>query len=82
MFWIKLLFVACIAVSGLLAAARLSRPGIRIALAPGVLAAPALAAAFWAMKGLAPTRLALSGAAEGMFAGGIGAALGPILLRW
>lgn len=78
-----------------------------------ILSIPALAAAFWAMKGLAPTRLALSGAAAGMLAGGIGAiaysfyctemaapfvgiwylagvllpvtvgaALGPILLRW
>jgi hypothetical protein len=155
MFWIKLSFVACIAASGLLAAARLSQPGARIGLVPVVLATPvlvvwgmatwtlvnagaseraalllgktwdqapfniailsipALAAAFWAMKGLAPTRLALSGAAAGMLAGGIGAiaysfyctemaapfvgiwylagvllpvavgaALGPILLRW
>jgi hypothetical protein len=78
-----------------------------------ILSIPALAAAFWAMKGLAPTRLVLSGAAAGMLAGGIGAiaysfhctemavlfvgiwyfagvllpvavgaALGPILLRW
>lgn len=115
MFWIKLAFVACIAASGLIAAARLSRPGARIFPAPAVLAAPllfvwslaastlvevgaseraelvfgktwdqaplniavlsipALAAAFWAMKGLAPTRLALSGAAAGLLAGGIGA---------
>jgi hypothetical protein len=115
MFWIKLLFVACIAASGLLVAARLSQPGVRVALAPAVLASPvlfvwgmaawtlveagaseradlvfgktwaqapflilmlsipALAAAFWAMKDLAPTRLALSGAAAGMLAGGIGA---------
>jgi hypothetical protein len=155
MFWIKLSFVASISASGLIAAARLSQPGVRIGLAPAVLAAPmlvvwsmamwmlltagaseradlvlgrtwdqapfiisvlstpALAAAFWAMRGLAPTRPALSGAAAGMLAGGIGAiaysfhctemaapfvgiwhlagvllpvavgaALGPILLRW
>ncbi|MFY9314647.1 MAG: NrsF family protein [Burkholderiales bacterium] len=96
-------------------AARPSQPGVRLALAPAVLAAPvlfvwdmavwalveagaseradlvfgktraqapfqilmlsipALAAAIWAMKGLAPTRLAHSGA---------GAALWPSLLRW
>ena len=155
MFWLKLLFVACIAASGLLAAARLSQPGARVGLEPAVLAAPvpfvwgmaawtlleagaaervdlvlgrtwgqapfnifmlsipALVAAFWAMRELAPIRLAFAGAAAGMFAGGIGAiaysfhctemaapffgiwyfagvlypvavgaALGPILLRW
>lgn len=78
-----------------------------------VLSTPALAAAFWAMRGLAPTHFALSGAAAGVLAGGIGAvaysfhcnemaapfigiwypagilipvavgaALGPLLLRW
>ena len=78
-----------------------------------MLSIPALVAALWAMKGLAPIRLALAGGAAGMLAGGIGAiaysfhctevaapfvgiwylagvllpmavgaALGPILLRW
>ena len=32
-----------------------------------------LAAALWAMKGLAPTRLVLAGAASGLLAGAIGA---------
>lgn len=38
-----------------------------------ILSIPALAAAFWALKGLAPTRLSRAGAAAGLFAGGIGA---------
>jgi len=38
-----------------------------------LLALPAFAATFWAMRGLAPTRLALAGAAGGLMAGGIGA---------
>lgn len=35
---------------------------------------PSFAAAMWAMRGLAPTRLALAGAAAGLLAGAIGAA--------
>ena len=38
-----------------------------------LLSLPAFAAALWAMKGLAPTRLALSGAAAGLLAGSVGA---------
>ena len=38
-----------------------------------LLSIPALAAAFWALNCLAPTRLSRSGAAAGLFAGGIGA---------
>ncbi len=38
-----------------------------------LLALPAFVASFWVMRGLAPTRLALSGAAGGLMAGGIGA---------
>lgn len=38
-----------------------------------ILSAPAFAAALWAMKGLAPTRLALAGAAAGLLAGAVGA---------
>ena len=37
------------------------------------LALPVLVATLWAMKGLAPTRLALAGAAAGLLAGAIGA---------
>jgi hypothetical protein len=37
------------------------------------LAVPVLVATLWAMKGLAPTRLALAGAAAGLLAGAIGA---------
>lgn len=43
MFWVKLAFVACLAVGGLLAVLRLSRPGLRLAWVPGALAAPVLA---------------------------------------
>ncbi len=38
-----------------------------------LLSLPVFAAAMWAMKGLAPTRLALSGAAVGLLAGSVGA---------
>ncbi len=115
MFWVKLAFVACLAAASLLAALRLSRPGLRLAWVPGALAAPVLAiwllaavvltradaaqraglflgdtwnscpflvamlsapvfvALVWAMKGLAPTRLRLSGAAAGLLSGAVGA---------
>jgi len=43
MFWVKLAFVACLAVAGLFVLLRLSRPGLRLAWAPGALAAPVLA---------------------------------------
>ena len=38
-----------------------------------VLSLPAFAAAFWAMQGLAPTRLRLAGASAGLVAGAAGA---------
>jgi hypothetical protein len=38
-----------------------------------MLSLPVFAAAFWAMRGLAPTRLALAGTAAGLLAGTIGA---------
>ena len=38
-----------------------------------LLSAPVFAAAMWAMKGLAPTRLAMAGAAAGLLAGSVGA---------
>jgi len=38
-----------------------------------LLAVPAFVATLWAMKGLAPTRLALAGAAAGLLAGAMGA---------
>jgi hypothetical protein len=38
-----------------------------------MLSAPVFVAVFWAMKGLAPTRLSLSGAAAGLLAGAVGA---------
>lgn len=43
MFWVKLAFVASFAAASLLAAVRLSRPGVSLAWVPGVLAAPVLA---------------------------------------
>ena len=114
MFWVKLAFVACFAAASLLAASRLSRPGLSLARVPGVLAAPVLAiwllaaialaraeptqraglffgetwnscpfliamlsapafvAVVWAMRGLAPTRLRLAGAAAGLLSGAVG----------
>ena len=115
MFWMKLAFPACLAAGAMYAAARLSRPGVRLGRVPAALAAPVLAmwllaafvlaraaagarkelifggtwnacplfvallslpvfvAAMWAMKGLAPTRLAAAGAAAGLLAGSVGA---------
>lgn len=60
-------------------------PGERVALVLGstwsvcpfniaMLSVPAFAAAFWAMRGLAPTRPALAGAFSGLLAGSVGAA--------
>ncbi|MBP8295838.1 MAG: DUF1109 domain-containing protein [Burkholderiales bacterium] len=40
-----------------------------------VVSIPSFIAAMWAMRGLAPTRLALAGAAAGLLAGAIGAAI-------
>lgn len=40
-----------------------------------LISSPMFVAAFWAMKGLAPTRLALAGAGAGMLAGSVGALL-------
>jgi hypothetical protein len=115
MFWIKLAFPAALLAGALLAALRLSRPGVTLArvslalaapvLAMWLLAAvvlltaapeargylifgvswsvcpfyiaalsvPAFAAALWAMRGLAPTRLVAAGAASGLLAGAMGA---------
>jgi len=115
MFWGKLGFAAALVAAGVLATARLSRPGARLspvwiavsapvlllwagaayqliqagplersALVFGqtwleclvnisVLSLPAFAAVLWAMKGLAPTRLRLAGAAAGMLSGSVGA---------
>jgi len=115
MFWMKLAFPAALAVAATVAAARLSRPGMRVgaawtalalpfaalwlmaavalvgAAAPdrialilgstwrscpasiAALSAPVLVAVFLALKGLAPTRLALAGAVAGLLAGAMGA---------
>jgi len=117
MFWVKLAFPAALAAVALLAAARLSRPGMALgrlgsALAAPVLAIWVLAAAsllgaapedrgmlvwgetwaaclvnvpllsvpaffgmLWVMKSLAPVRPALAGAAAGLLAGAISAAV-------
>ena len=117
MFWLKLVFPLGIAGAALLAAMRLSRPGVGLGAVPGGLAAlvlviwllalgeyidaapsergdlvygqswlvcpayivmlsiPVLAAALWAMRGLAPTRPVLAGAAAGLLAGSFGAAV-------
>lgn len=115
MFWVKLAFPAALLAGALLAALRLSRPGVRLGRAPAAIAAPVLAmwllaavvlfgaasgerdqlvfgdtwaycpfyvailsmpvfgALLWAMKGYAPTRPALAGAAAGLLSGAGGA---------
>ena len=117
MFWVKLAFPAALLAGALLAALRLSRPGVRLGRVPAALAAPVLAmwllavvvllsaapaertqliygdtwascpfnvailsapafvALLWAIKGFAPTRLALAGAAAGLLAGAVGASV-------
>ncbi|MFH1603555.1 MAG: DUF1109 domain-containing protein [Pseudomonadota bacterium] len=114
MFWAKVVFVTSFAAASLLAALRLSRPGLSLAWVPGVLSVPVLAiwllaaivlmradpaqrsvlffgdtwnscpfliallsapvfvAVVWAMKGLAPTRLCIAGAAAGLLSGAVG----------
>lgn len=116
MFWLKLAFPACLALTAWLAVRRLSYPGMRLGrlplgamalvglmwamaaavllnAAPGerlalvlgttwrqcstsiaLLSAPALWLTLWSVRGLAPTRLALTGAAAGLFAGAAAAA--------
>ena len=115
MFWVKLGYVGCLALTSVLAATRLSLPGTRLGALPVAIAAPVLAmwalaavellradpvqreplflgetwttcpflitllsvpvfvAIFWAMKGLAPTRLRLAGATGGFASGAIAA---------
>lgn len=43
MFWMKLVFTACLALAGLVATERLSRPGMRVGFAWAAMAAPVLA---------------------------------------
>jgi len=63
MFWVKVAFVASLAVASLLAALRLSRPGRRLAWVPGALSAPVIAiwllAAVQLMRADATQRAAL-----------------------
>lgn len=115
MFWLKLAFPAAMLAGALMAALRLSRPGVGLGRAPlaiaapvgamwllavavllgaapgirsqlvfgiswtvcpfyiATLSAPAFVAALWAMKGFAPTRPVLAGAASGLLAGALGA---------
>jgi hypothetical protein len=115
MFWVRELFCAALAIGGLTAVLRCSRPGATLRWERSLLVAPVLAlwllaaavlvnadaaertallrgiswtvcsaniallslpvfvALVWLMKGLAPTRLRLSGAAAGIAAGGVGA---------
>jgi hypothetical protein len=80
----------------------LSQPGERLDLVMGetalacplyisLLSTPVFVAAFWAMTGLAPTRLALAGAAAGLLAGAVATAVyalhcpemaAPFLATW
>jgi hypothetical protein len=115
MFWVRLAYVAGLAVASVLLATRASIPGARLGGSAAALAAPVLVmwtlavvalaraepggrehllfgdtwttcgfsiatlsvpmliATLWAMKGLAPTRLRLAGAAAGALAGATGA---------
>ncbi|ROZ78248.1 NrsF family protein [Ramlibacter sp. WS9] len=117
MFWAKLLFPLCIAVSAFVTVERLARPGVEVrrawmglvapvlvvwamavaawftapmedripallgqswrtcALSIGLMALPVFVTALLALRGLAPTRPALAGAAAGALAGGVGAAI-------
>lgn len=117
MFWVKTAFAAALFATALLAALRLSRPGVELRRVPvalaGIMAAmaalagavllgarpderlalvfgntwasclisvpllsvPAFAALLWAMKGCAPTRPALAGAAAGLCAGALAATI-------
>lgn len=54
MFWVKFGFVACLAAASLLAALRLSRPGLRLAWVTGALGAPVLA--IWLLAALVLAR--------------------------
>lgn len=117
MFWAKLLFPLCIAVSAFVTVLRLARPGVEVqrawigmalpvllvwamaavawfgmpaeermpsllgqswrtcALSIGLMALPVFVATLLALRGLAPTRQTLAGAAAGALAGGVGAAI-------
>ena len=85
---VRMALIAPIAIMWLLAARELlgASDGERAALIYGdswrdclmyvsLLSLPILAGAFWALRGLAPTRPALAGAAAGMLAGAVGAAV-------
>ena len=86
MFWVKLAFPSALLAGALLAAVALlaAAPAERENLLFGatwascpfniaILSAPVFAVVLWAMKGLAPTRLALAGAAAGLLSGATGA---------
>ncbi len=115
MFWVKFTYVACLALTSVILAVRLSRPGRKLGAIPSALAmtviamwmlaafvltsadpterrhlllgatsttcpflistlsVPVFLAVIWAMKGLAPTRLRLAGAAAGLVSGSLGA---------
>jgi hypothetical protein len=117
MFWVKLAFPGMLFAGALLAASRLSRPGVQLGRTPFLLVAPVLGmwllaaiallgaepvgresliygiswsecsfyisvvsvpvfiAALWVMKGLAPTSPLWAGAASGLLAGALGAAI-------
>ena len=62
MFWVKFGFVAWVAAAGLLAALRLTRPGLRLAWVPGALAAPVLA--IWLLAAVVVARADASLRAE------------------
>lgn len=114
-FWVKFAFPGALAAAALLAASRLSRPGVALGhvglglavpllviwllgaielvgatpaqrdvlffgntwascpLYVALLSVPAFIALLWVMKTLAPTQLALAGAAAGLLAGAVGA---------
>jgi hypothetical protein len=62
-----------LAPAGERAAALLGRSWASCAFTVLALSLPALAAAFWALRGLAPTRLRAAGFAAGLLAGALGA---------
>jgi hypothetical protein len=85
--WPQLVLMTVVAAMGLLGAWHwfTAMPELRLAELLGhswktcprnvvLLSVPPMAAAFWALRGLAPTRPRLAGAAAGLFAGALGAA--------
>lgn len=89
--WVLAAFVLLAATAGERKALLFGSTWGECLLSVAVLSLPVFVAAMWAMKGLAPTRLALAGAAAGLLAGATGALIyalhcpemqAPFLATW